>query len=136
MRYTLTLAVLLLATSVGAAEVCTDGQACYSTTSDENAAAEALKAADNAAVCATVALPATCTQAELEAEGGVGTVYPATGLGTREWFRDKRIGPDMDAMEADYIRLLRARLRVVHGGSNIAALSAACVAIGLDAGCE
>jgi len=136
MRYIFTLAILVLASSAGAAEICTDGVSCYTTDSIENLAAAFEKDLGNAQLCATVQLPKTCTQAQFDAAGGSGTIYPNTGTGTRDWLRDNVIAPGVQKLVAHQLKVLRSRRGVNDDAEAAPQLSAWCVMEGFDEDCE
>jgi len=128
-------ALLALAIPAGAADICIDASPCYATTSAENAAQVYFRDQHNGQLCASVSLPATCTQAEFDAAGGVGTVYTSTAAGTKAFFLDKiveHLARQVSSYESEY----KGRASNAWNIASSAEKQAACVALGKSADCK
>jgi hypothetical protein len=117
------------------ADVCID-TVCQGTTTDQNVAANKLKTAHNAALCEAIDLPYDCTQAQYDAAGGVGTIYPANGNGTKQFILDRvfvqLIDPFVDVAEG--VKLADAVIAWKQASN--AQRESACLALGKTAECK
>lgn len=92
----------------------------------------------NAAVCASTGLPATCTQAEHVAAGGVGTIYPNTTNGRRNFIVDQWLRDNLRNAKARQAASAHEKVCVWWNdpARTQAEKDARCTSFNLPAGCE
>jgi hypothetical protein len=131
-------ALLVLAAASAQAGTITVNSTSRSTTAGQDAAWVARKDRHNADLCASKALPASCTQAQFAAAGGEGAIY--SGAQATQTYALDRIFELIEAVERQINDSRKADVasawQTATEAQRAAAYAAACQALGKTADCK
>jgi hypothetical protein len=138
MRYLAILLAVLLGTSLASAGTVTVSGVSRATTAAQDAAWATRKDIHNAQLCEDKGLPRTCTQAQLTAAGGEGTIYE--GAQATQAYALDRFFEVIQAVERQINDSRKAELaaawQTATEAQRAAAFGAACQALGKTTECR